>query len=50
MTKLYLNQSPQKKKVESVEPSKECVEFLLNYSKALKIINYKDFQFESIQN
>ena len=49
MTNLYLNPSLNKK-VENVEPRKECIEFLLNYSKSLKIINYKDLQFESIQN
>lgn len=49
MTNIYLNPSPQKK-VEKLEPRKECIEFLLNYSKSLKIINYKNLQFESIQN
>ncbi len=49
MTNLYLNPSP-KKKVDNIEPSKECINFLLNYSKALKIINHKNLQFESIQN
>ena len=49
MTNLYLNSSP-KKKVENVEPSKECINFLINYSKALKILNYKNLQFESIVN
>ncbi len=49
MTNLYLNPSP-KKKVENFEPSKECIDFLLNYSKALKIINHNNLQFESIQN
>jgi hypothetical protein len=49
MTNLYLNPSLHRR-VENVEPRKECIEFLLNYSKSLKIINYKDLQFESIQN
>lgn len=49
MTNLYLNPSL-KKRVENVEPRRECIEFLLNYSKSLRIVNYKNLQFESIQN
>lgn len=49
MTNLYLNPSL-KKRVENVEPRKECLDFILNYSKSLKIVCYKDLQFGSIQN
>lgn len=49
MTNLYLNPSLERR-AKKVEPSKECVDFLLNYSESLKIINYKNLQFESIQN
>ena len=49
MTNLYLNPSLIRK-AENVEPSKKCIDFLLNYSKSLKIVNYKNLQFESIQN
>ena len=49
MTNIYLNPSPQRN-VENLEPSKECIDFLLNYSKSLKIVSYKGLQFESIQN
>lgn len=49
MTNIYLNPSFERK-AKKVEPSKGCIDFLLNYSKSLKIINYKHLQFESIQN
>jgi hypothetical protein len=49
MTNLYLNSS-HRKRVENVEPRKDCIDFLLNYSKSLRIINFKNLQFESIQN
>lgn len=49
MTNIYLNPTPQKN-VEISEPSKQCIDFLLNYSKSLKVIKYKNLEFESIQN
>lgn len=49
MTKIYLNPSPSRM-VENVEPSEKCIEFLLSYSKALKVIDYKGLQFENFQN
>lgn len=49
MTNIYLNPSP-KKEAKKAEPSKECIDFLLNFSKSLRIIKYKNLQFESIQN
>jgi hypothetical protein len=49
MTNIYLNPKP-RKKVEIAEPSQECISFLLNYSKSLRIVKYKDLEFESIQN
>lgn len=33
-----------------MSPKKETINFLLNYSKALKISSYKNIQFESILN
>lgn len=48
MAKLYSEHSPEK--VKKMSPRKETIDFLLNYSKALKISRYKKMQFESIQN
>lgn len=47
MAKLYSN-SPQK--VIKMSPKKETVNFLLNYSKALRISQHKKLQFENILN
>ncbi|WP_162984921.1 hypothetical protein [Mesonia aquimarina] len=50
MAKLYLNQSPNKK-VENLEPRKETIAFLLNYSKALNVVETKNKKtFETILN
>jgi hypothetical protein len=49
MANLYLNQSPNKK-VENLRPRKETVSFLLNYSKALSVIDYKKMKFEALLN
>jgi hypothetical protein len=34
----------------NVSPKKETIDFLLNYSKALRVINYNKLQFETILN
>lgn len=49
MANLYLNQSPNKK-VEHLRPRKETISFLLNYSKALRVIDYKKMKFEALLN
>lgn len=49
MPNLYLNQSPNKK-VEKLRPRKETIAFLLNYSKALSVIDYKKMKFEALLN
>jgi hypothetical protein len=49
MTNIYLNPSLNRK-AKKVEPRKECIDFLLNYSKSLRIINFRNLQFDSIQN
>lgn len=36
--------------LELLKPKNETVQFILNYSKTLKIINYNHFQFETLQN
>ncbi|ETN96322.1 hypothetical protein SAMN04487906_1997 [Zhouia amylolytica] len=33
-----------------LKPNRETIDFLLNYSRALSVINYKDIQFENILN
>ena len=48
MAKLYPDHTP--KKVKNMSPKKETVDFLLNYSKALRINRYKKLQFESFLN
>ncbi len=45
MAKLY-----SEKKLKKMTPRKETIDFLLNYSKALRISTYKKLQFESILN
>ena len=47
MAKLY---STHFSEVKKMSPKKETIDFLLNYSKALKISRYKKIQFESFQN
>ncbi|HET8838872.1 MAG TPA: hypothetical protein VFM82_07760 [Flavobacteriaceae bacterium] len=49
MANLYLNRSP-KNKVENLRPQKETILFLLNYSKALRVIDYKAMKFEALLN
>lgn len=49
MANLYLNQSPHKK-MGKQRPRKETVSFLLNYSKALSVIDYKKMKFEMLLN
>lgn len=48
MAKLYSKNSPEK--VESKNPRKETVKFLLNYSKALKVTAYKKLKFDAFLN
>ncbi|MDX1601635.1 MAG: hypothetical protein R3209_01090 [Salinimicrobium sediminis] len=45
MAKLY-----SEKKVNKMSPKKETINFLLNYSRALRISTYKNIQFENILN
>jgi hypothetical protein len=48
MAKLYTEHLPQPSK--KMSPKKETVDFLLNYSRALKISSYNKLQFKSILN
>ena len=44
------NYSKELKKTKKIKPNKEVVSFLLNYSKALKIVKTEDKVFEIIAN
>lgn len=49
MAKIYTNEvcnSASKSK----KPSKKTIKTILDFSKAFTVVNYKNFQFESIQN
>lgn len=47
MAKIYSKSSPEKKKM---LPKKQTIDFLLNYSKALSVINYNRMKFETLLN
>lgn len=47
MAKLYTECSSEMK---DLRPKKETIEFLLNYSKALSVINYNKIKFETLLN
>lgn len=49
MTKLYSNEKPKKLK-KNLGPKKETIDFLLNYSKALRIDKYNGMKCEMILN
>ena len=48
MAKIYSENSI--KKIDNLEPREETVNFLLNYSKALSVINYNKLKFEALLN
>lgn len=47
MAKLY-SELPSKKT--NLKPKEETIKFLLNYSKALSVINYNKLKFEALLN
>jgi len=47
MAKLYIEDS---KHLEILKPAEETVNFLLNYSRALKVITYNGLKFETLLN
>ena len=49
MAKIYTNNNSIKK-LKELEPSEEAVNFLLNYSKALSVINCNKMKFEALLN
>ncbi len=48
MAKLYFK--PSKKEENLVVPSKRTIDFLLNYSKSLQVLEFQNFKFETILN
>ena len=48
MAKIYSENSI--KNIENLEPKEETVNFLLNYSKALSVIDYNKMKFEALLN
>lgn len=50
MAKLYVNKPSKKEELGNLQPRKETIAFLLNYSKTLNIINYKNMKFETLLN
>jgi hypothetical protein len=48
MAKLYSKKNPQKQL--NLNPKEETVNFLLNYSKALSVINCNKMKFEALLN
>jgi hypothetical protein len=47
MAKIYSEKTPKK---ENLQPKDETISFLLNYSKALSVINYNKLKFEALLN
>ncbi|WP_199489086.1 hypothetical protein [Mesonia sp. K7] len=50
MAKLYAKKPRSNKNLEGIKPKQETIDFILNYSKALKIVTYKKEKFETILN
>ncbi|WP_198029935.1 hypothetical protein [Christiangramia salexigens] len=50
MGKLYFKKFSKEEKIEHLEPRKETIKFLLDYSKALNVIEYGEMKFETLLN
>lgn len=50
MGKLYFKKSSKEEKSNHLNPTKETVKFLLNYSKALSVVEYEEMKFETLLN
>lgn len=51
MAKIYSEQSnPPQKQDFKMKPKEQTISFILNYSKALSVISYKNLKFEALQN
>jgi len=49
MAKIYSKKNPDYKQI-NMNPKEETIKFLLNYSKALSVINYNKMKFEALLN
>ncbi|MGY5846761.1 hypothetical protein ACW6QP_05020 [Salegentibacter sp. HM20] len=50
MGKLYTKKSSEQKRLKELKPKAGTVKFLLNYSKALRVSEYGNMQFETFIN
>ena len=50
MQKLYSATSHQERVNEKLAPKEETIRFLLDYSKAISVINYNKLKFEALLN
>lgn len=50
MGKLYFKKTSKEEKSFHPQAKKETIEFLLNYSKALDVVEYKEVKFEMMLN
>ncbi len=50
MGKIYFKKTSKEEKFNHPQASKETIQFLLNYSKALSVIEYKKMKFEMLLN
>lgn len=50
MGKIYFKKSSKEELNNQLRPKKETIEFLLSYSKALNVIEYKEMKFETLLN
>ena len=50
MQKIYSETSQQERVNEKLAPREETIKFLLDYSKALSVIDYNEMKFEALLN
>ena len=50
MGKLYFKKTSKEEKFNRPQPKKETIQFLLNYSKALSVVEYRKMKFETLLN
>lgn len=50
MGNLYFKKPSKEGKTQKHKPRKETIAFLLNYSKALRVTEYKEMKFEALLN
>lgn len=50
MQQMYSRPSPSEQVNKNMVPKDQTINFLLNYSKALRVINFKNITFETLLN